>query len=285
MPSLRTDEPSALSWGGRGQPLIIDLVDAATGQLRASLPNPGDDGIIGLAFTENGQNLRAVVSHSVDNPRPDKLVVVDASVASGRVTSSRELSCPPSAGSARAHVSPDGRLLAFASSPANPAAGPWIQVTLWDLDQDRELARLPGQADVRELAFAPGGKSLAIGRSGGSIELWDLEQQTLRTVFHPNKAGFDSRTIQFNPDGSILASVSQFCREALTLDSVRFRIAHARGDTSWSPPVELVILDTATGRVILRTSDEGRPCFSPDGRFLATNHADGTVRLRDMPGK
>ena len=78
----------ALSWGGRGQPLIIDLVDAATGQLRASLPTPGD-GLVGLAFTENGQNLRAVVSQSVDNTRPDKLVIVDSNVTSGRVTSSR----------------------------------------------------------------------------------------------------------------------------------------------------------------------------------------------------
>ncbi len=89
MSSLSTVEPSArFSWGGRGQPLIIDLVDAATGQLRASLPTPGD-GLVGLAFTENGQNLRAVVSQSVDNTRPDKLVIVDSNVTSGRVTSSR----------------------------------------------------------------------------------------------------------------------------------------------------------------------------------------------------
>jgi WD40 repeat protein len=69
------------------------------------------------------------------------------------------------------------------------------------------------------------------------------------------------------------------------MDTVRFRIHLARGNSNWSPPIELVILDTATGRLILRTSDESRPCFSPDGRFLATNHDDGTVRLRNMPGK
>ena len=91
--------------------------------------------------------------------------------------------------------------------------------------------------------------------------------------------------MEFSRDGLTLASIGEFSREALTMDTVRFRIAIARGDRNWYPPVELVILDTFTGRVLLRTSDEGRPCFSPDGRLLATLHDDGSVWLRDMPGK
>ena len=72
---------------------------------------------------------------------------------------------------------------------------------------------------------------------------------------------------------------------SLTMDWIRFRIHLIRGDRNWFPPVELVVLDAATGRVLLRATDECRPCFSPDGRFLATNHEDGTILLRDIPGK
>ena len=153
----------ALTWGGPGQPLMIDLVDVATGQVRASLPT-SCDGLVGLAFTEKGQSLRAVVSHAVGSTSPSNPVVIDSNVTSGRVTSTRELSCPP-CGVDR--VSRDGRLLAFAFSPANPAAGPWSRVMLWDLDQDHELARLPGDADVRIARFAPDGRTLAVGASRG----------------------------------------------------------------------------------------------------------------------
>ena len=91
--------------------------------------------------------------------------------------------------------------------------------------------------------------------------------------------------MEFSRDGLTLASIGEFSREALTMDTVRFRIAIARGDSSWGPPAELLILNTFTGRVLLRTSEECRPCFSPDGRLLATLHDDGSVWLRDMPGK
>ena len=170
----------ALTWGGPGQPLMIDLVDVATGQVRASLPTPCD-GLVGLAFTEKGQNLRAVVSHAVGSTSPSNPVVIDSNVTSGRVTSTRELSCPP-CGVDR--VSRDGRLLAFAFSPANPAAGPWSHVMLWDLDQDHELARLPGDADVRALAFVPDGRTLAVGRQGApsSSGIWRSDLSAPRFI-------------------------------------------------------------------------------------------------------
>jgi hypothetical protein len=69
------------------------------------------------------------------------------------------------------------------------------------------------------------------------------------------------------------------------MHTVRRRIAVLRRDVTWQPPLELVLLDTATGERHLWTGDECSLSFSPDNRTLATSHRDGAIRLRDMRGK
>jgi hypothetical protein len=124
---------------------------------------------------------------------------------------------------------------------------------------------------------------LAVGRDESSIELWDLGNRQLRAVYHPHTAGFDLRLMWFAADGATLVSFGQLSGRVMTLDMLRWRIAALRG-SAVSPPHELVIFKTDDGRPLLRTSDEGFPCVSPDGHFLATLHHDGTVQLRDLPG-
>jgi WD40 repeat protein len=52
---------------------------------------------------------------------------------------------------------------------------PKTGVKLWGVQSGKELATLPG-LDVRgrSLAFSPDGKTLALGREGGGVELWDI---------------------------------------------------------------------------------------------------------------
>jgi len=84
------------------------------------------------------------------------------------------------------------------------------------------------------------------------------------------------------PDGRTLASTGMISARSLGL-GLRLRLALLGGNSGSDPPHELVVLDTATGRLLLRTEDEAQPRFSPDGRRLATLHQDGAVRLRDLP--
>lgn len=115
------------------------------------------------------------------------------------------------------------------------------------------------------------------------IEIWDLASRTLHTEVRPHKASFDAVQMVFTPDSSTLASLGEFSRGPVTTEWIRFRIHVVLGDRNWFPPVELVVLDTTTGRVLLRSMDDCRTYFSPDGRFLATNHSDGTILHRAMP--
>jgi WD40 repeat protein len=163
----------ALSWGRGSQFLMIDLIDVASGRIRASLPTPAG-GIVrgGLTFTDDGQYLRVVAFDKkallvldfdaasgivrggltfTDDGQYlrvmmyDKkaLLVFDCDVASGRWVSNRTLSCSTFQNST--NVSSDGRLLAFAPSLTK-------DMVLWDVEQDREVGRLPGGAQAERVS-------------------------------------------------------------------------------------------------------------------------------------
>jgi len=59
---------------------------------------------------------------------------------------------------------------------------------------------------AENVAFSPDGKTLAVARSDGPINLWDIETQTLKKSFSGHKRRVES--IAFAPDGKTLASGS-----------------------------------------------------------------------------
>jgi WD40 repeat protein len=115
---------------------------------------------------------------------------------------------------------------------------------------------------VDEVASSPDGTRLGAVGPDGTVRIWHLSTDTLRTI----RTGDENpvRSMAFSPDGRELALAT----------------IHSRAE-------QLTLLNTATGRV-RRTFDPGvggslSIAFSPDGRTLATASGDtGTVKTWDI---
>lgn len=84
---------------------------------------------------------------------------------------------------------------------------------LWDTQTGKLLRTLPGQSDIRALAVAPDGKTLASGGMGHStrpgsplewtLKLWDTRTWTVQRTI--NGDAYFISTLAFSPDGKLLA--------------------------------------------------------------------------------
>src|SRR5205814_1971592 len=140
----------------------------------------------------------------------------------------------------------DGLFLTFRFSPDGSQAllpGP-NAVTLYHARSGAETQRLPAKWRWSDLAaFAPDGRSLAIGGSRKPLELWDLRTSTARALSQPMVP------LCYLPDGSLLA-VTSAAEEAGAL--VRWDFAGDR---------ELARLGTVGGPAPF--------ALAPDGKALA----------------
>jgi WD40 repeat protein/uncharacterized caspase-like protein len=159
--------------------------------------------------------------------------------------------------------SADGRLLASGSHDET--------IKLWDITTGRVLRTFSGHTlPVLTIAFSPDSKILASGSSDGMIKLWSVvsgqELKTLRkhvSSVNPTRFGVDS--INFSPDGKMLASVS---------------------NESFGDEATIELWDVASGQELSslkgHTSHLNSVIFSPDGKMLASGSDDGTARLWDV---
>lgn len=157
-------------------------------------------------------------------------------------------------------VSPDGRTTATVSCSGT--------VELWATSTGRPKGRLcDGSEGISSLAFAPGGKVLAIGGRGaphfekaedqpGRVQLWELGTGTELRTF-----GTDSRAtgIAYAPDGKVLASGGMDGKirlwDALTGRELRCFGQHRRGVCAVA--------------------------FAPDGKTLASAEVGGPFHIWD----
>jgi WD40 repeat protein len=259
---------------------MLKVIDTATGTLRGSVNLPGSS-VRSHASLDGGRTFRAVCTGREGG------FVIDVELEPFRVRSQRRLAFTPQM---TPHaITADGAYLAMASDREGPMRyGGWREVTIWDLEADRELAILPmtdSRMGISALAFSPDGQTLAVGRQDGSVELWDVPGRRLRSTVWPHSPNYNAFQLEFSRDGSKLVSWGNFVRYSLSLDSASAHVSKLLGRPNSEWAFEVVAVDLASGRRLRKTNGEVMSVPSPDGRSIATvpeaNHS--LVRLRSMP--
>lgn len=151
--------------------------------------------------------------------------------------------------------SPNGKILASCNSE---------QLILWDTATGEQLKKWKGSFyGVNEIAFSPGGETLATTDINGSITIWDAASGTEIKRFAAHET---SLSVAFSPDGKVLASSGQDKEAPIKIWEVG----------TWNLINSLKGHQTTQG--ILRVWSVE---FSPDGKTVATSSFDNTVRLWD----
>ncbi len=161
------------------------------------------------------------------------------------------------------------------------------------------IRRLP--SSVGAMAFAPEGRTLALGYSDGSLEVRDLERGGPREI-EPSVGASLTRCVAFSPDGRTLASGGRGSGVTLwEMPSGKFRgtledLSTTVGSLAFSPDGQTLATGSVDGLVQLWDSGSGREiarmaghsgevrslAFAPDGKTLASGSFDRSVKLWDV---
>ncbi|MEL6352504.1 MAG: AAA-like domain-containing protein [Cyanobacteria bacterium J06627_28] len=155
-------------------------------------------------------------------------------------------------------------------------------------------------AHIESVSFSLDGERLATGSLDGTISLWNLNGQKLKTFVGHSSYVYD---VSFSPDGQLLTSASEDGTVKLwdlNGQALQTFIGHSGGvnSVSFSPDGETVASASEDGTVKLWTlsgqalqtfighSDGVNDVsFSPEGKVIASASKDGTVKLWDLNGQ
>ncbi|HEY7424829.1 MAG TPA: serine/threonine-protein kinase [Gemmataceae bacterium] len=210
----------------------VRLWDLATGQERAVLRGHSDR-VESVAFAPDGSTLVSVSKDTTVRVWDGQRELHVLRGHEGRVW--------------RAAFSPEGRWLATASGDRT--------IKIWDPRNRQGPRLLVGSAShaVDSLAFAPDGRSLAVG-DGGVVTLWDVTTGRLQGSYRGGDGAI--RGLTFSPDGTHLAAAGQDGNVRVwdvATQSLRWTSPH-RGGVNYL-------------------------AFAPDGELLASGGDDGCVAL------
>jgi WD40 repeat protein len=169
-------------------------------------------------------------------------------------------------------------------------------------DRDKAHVRFHrSPAPLGSVAFAPDGRTLALGRADGGLVIEDLAG-VAREIEAGHGSGMLARGLAYSPDGRTLASGGRGSDVTLwdvEAGSVRASLeGHARpvGALAFSPDGKWLasgsldglvkVWDLANGREITQIAGHSLDIrglvFSPDGKTLATGSLDGSVKVWDL---
>jgi WD40 repeat protein len=131
-------------------------------------------------------------------------------------------------------------------------------VTVWDWERDERVRTFE---DAVNVVFDPIAPRVAIVRSGGNVEIWDVESWSL--------------VAELGGPGGAATDESGGGRVAFTPDGSRIAVAHSDGTVR--------LFDAGTGAEQLILPSLGctvsTVAFSPDGSKLATTSKCGGLRI------
>jgi WD40 repeat protein len=272
----------------QAESLPIDLLDLASGKIRATLTGH-DHWVTCLAFTPDGRTLA-----SGGHDRSLKLW----DVASGQ----EQRTLLPLQNVGALAFAPDCRTVAMgAGHGSSRGNGRPLSVTLWDVASGiRRKEELLTSFEVRALAYAPDGRTLAAACNNGSIQLWEPEPPAALLTLSGHQPQ-EAWAVAFAPDGKTLVSGGddgalrrwdvatgrrltvlkghQALASCVAVSPDGKRIASGSYDRT------VKLWDAAGGQVLFTGRHEGHVrsvAFSPDGRLLASGGRDKKVRLWDV---
>jgi WD40 repeat protein len=189
------------------------------------------------------------------------------------------------------------RSVAFNSNGTRLASsGGWIDITLkmWDMTTGLNLFNITGfsKGDI-ELSLRKGTNMLASAGGDGIIRVWNFDSRELIASLEKHSRAV--RSINFSPDGSMMASSSEdgntFLWETSGWSLVKNLQTKGSNDLVYS--IDNLVLavggegiefwDTSSGNLL--TEIPGTPgtltklAVSPDGKILVAGSTDGTIRL------
>ena len=190
-----------------------------------------------------------------------------------------------------AHFSPDGLLIATASGN---------RADLWKIDGGR-MGGTVTQDLVRQVAFSPEGRRLAVGSSDKTAQIFSINEGLEPMLNPPIRHELGICEVAFSPDGSALATAS-VDGVARLWDSQRgtplisgLRHPGPISKLRFSPDGNKLVTCTKTGTALVWGRD-GRlltspiehsdfiysAAFRPDSRQLTTCSVDGSLQQREL---
>ncbi|WP_069815554.1 nSTAND1 domain-containing NTPase [Streptomyces sp. TP-A0874] len=155
----------------------------------------------------------------------------------------------------------DSRTVAIGGDVSSREVGVWRMVDGWLVRLGQPLAKPAGT--VATVAFSPDGRTLAVGNSGGSVDLWNMTDphrpERRGKALAPSSGPVDS--VAFSPDGRTLAVGGLSGGGVVS----RWDVSDPDHPASLGQPLTMT-----TGPVHTVT-------FAPDGHALAVTSDDGVV--------